>query len=658
MSEEKKEDLNPQEEPKKEPTVAKWMAEAVEAIEQAPSVTPIEEEPKPAEGGTPVAEEKHKKPLWWSIPSILLVAILVIAGMRNSDRIAEKPVVDMPVAYTKDNGIFMDDLTNPTFQMADTFNDGGQMSQYYAAWGAMPSEDGKTMYYPVAVKKDGTFDLYKRATDATAQEGVKVAEGILDYQVSKDGSRYAYIKNGELFLFDGKKDIAIAKGVGPSQTNENGQSGYFLSPKGDFIAYGKSVENGTKELYVATAKITTPIKLSDSLVQYMMAEEENCLYYVTQEAEDDYSIYAYEKGKTPVLVTAQATGVELLPTGKGLYYTVKSTGTTMWSDVVIDDKEKEDKLVEAPEMGNPTSDPDYEKKLAAYNEKAARDEMRLAMKDQEIPNVMQDAFIWQNGRKTGLAKGILNGKMVGDQGKYLLYSQIGTSNMIKINLSQVTSMEELQYLYFGNLTTQPRQTMFVKKGKKPVVLERANIESTSFAISDAEDRIAFMEIDGQTGAKKLVRATLDKDGTVSDYLTVAENADTAAFMGKTNELVFYAMQEDGTGELSILNGDKMTVLSETADVYYVSEDTSSVFYISDITDVNTGSGTLHQYLEKDGVGGTIKVDDAVFTLQNKGNGRAIYLKNYDLEKGIGELYYLKDGEGRKVDENVSAVFIY
>jgi len=635
----------------------KWMAEAIEAI---PKVETPEEFPLQTNELSENAkkEEKKKKTLGWSIASAVLVIILVIAGMRNQGAVLEKPAVDMPVTYTKGNQIFMDDLKNPKFQVSEKFSDGGQMQQYYAAWGATPSEDGKVIYYPTAVKKDGTFDLYKRVVDAKAEEGIKVVEGINDYQISKDGSGFAYIKKGELFLHDGNKDVAIAKGVGPSQTNEDGQSGYFLSQKGDFVAYGKSVENGAKELYVSTSRTAEPIKLSGSLVQYMMAEAENCLYYVTQDGKDEYSIYAYESGKTPVLITQQATGIELLPTGTGLYYTVKSSGVTKWSDVVIDDKVEEDKLVETPDLKNPTKDKAYEKKLAAYNEKVARDEIRLAIKDAEIPNVMQDAYIWQKGKKTGIAKGMLNGKLVDAKAKYLLYSQIGTSNMVKINLTQVHSMEELQYAYFANLTTQPRQTFLVKKGKKPVVLERANVDSASFIISDAEDRIAFMEIDGQTGAKKLVRAKLAKDGSVSDYLTVAENVDTARFMGKTNELVFYTMNEDANGTLSILKDDTMTALSETADVYYVSEDTSSVFYISDITDVNTGSGTLYQYVEKDGVGTTMKVDEEVFTMQNKGNGAAIYLKKYDLEKGIGELHYLKDGKSRKVDENVSAIFIY
>ena len=44
--------------------------------------------------------------------------------------------------------------------------------------------------------------------------------------------------------------------------------------------------------------------------------------------------------------------------------------------------------------------------------------------------------------------------------------------------------------------------------------------------------------------------------------------------------------------------------------------------------------------------------------QYKDNGKLVYIGKYDVNAGVGDLYYYDGKEARKLDTGVTAIFIY
>ena len=48
----------------------------------------------------------------------------------------------------------------------------------------------------------------------------------------------------------------------------------------------------------------------------------------------------------------------------------------------------------------------------------------------------------------------------------------------------------------------------------------------------------------------------------------------------------------------------------------------------------------------------------VFAFQYKDNGKLVYIGKYDVNAGVGDLYYYDGKEARKLDTGITAIFIY
>lgn len=593
-----------------------------------------------------------EKPVKGMMIGLIIIVIGLLVCWKGSLFSADKKA-DLPIAYAKDNALYMDDLKNEPYKVADGISSGGSYNYYYTAWGVNPSEDGKVAYYIKDVKTDGTFDLYKKSTDAKSQDNELVGKGVASYRISKDGSVCAYVKLDEekgavLYANSGKGEILLAEGIVMDE------KAYDLDKDGSFVIFGKETTEGKMELCSAATSGGEVKTLTKSLAQYILAAETGKVYFVGEKA-GSYDIYEYTFGSEPKLIANKVTAMELMGNGKELFYCTQSAETIKTSDIIEDDLAKKDAAVKKPDADNGTegNKADYDKAMEEYNAKATRDTMRSALKEDTMESPLQTCYIWSDGKAVEVGKDLLNAKAVEDKNDYVLISKIDTSHVEKIKLSAVHSIDEAKYMYFMSLSQAPKSLHLLKVGKKAAELERVNMVSDSLSIAPEQNRIVFTEVDTITGGTKLVTAALGGDGRVSDYADVAANAEKAVFCGKGDSLVYLTEYNNGMGKLNVFSGKEAVVLSEKVSGYRVSEDSNAVYYICD-TNMNTGNGSLKMFAD----GKTTDLDSDVFAMQYKGNGKLVYMKNYDIASGKGDLYYWNGRETRLIDKGVSSIFIY
>ena len=650
MSEEKKEGL---EDYKGKETISPKESETDQADRSKETIETIEVENEETqregtEEGVATPPEvqseatKKEKPVKAMMIGFLIIVIGILACWQGSSFSSDKKP-DLPVAYAKDNALYMDDLKNKPYKVADNISSGGSYNYYYTAWGVNTSEDGKVAYYVKNVKVDGTFDLYKKSTDAQSPDQVLIGKDIMTYRISKDGSICAYVKQDEkkgamLYANSGKGEILIAESIVMDE------KAYDLSKDGSFVLFAKETPENNMEFYSASTKGGDVKILTKFLAQYVLARETEKVYFVGEE-KGSYNIYEYTFGSEPKQIAKKVTAMELLENEKDLFYCTQSDEAIKTSDVLEDDMAKKDAALKKPNPEDATA-------MEAYNGKLARDTMRKALKEDTMESPMQTCYVWSDGKALEIEKGMLNAKVVEGKNDYVMISKIDNSNIAKIKLSSVQSMDEAKYAYYMALSQAPKSLHLLKIGKKAVELERVNVVTDSFLIGNEQDRIAFSEADA-LGGTKLVTAVLGNDGRISDYVDVAANVEKATFCGKGDGLVYLTEYNNGMGKLNIYLKKEAVILSETVSGYSVSEDSDAVYYVCDAKP-DTGNGKLMAFTG----GKTIELDSDVFAMQYKGNGKLVYIKNYDVASGKGDLYYWNGKETRLIDKKVSAIFIY
>lgn len=562
---------------------------------------------------------KHKNQgtyiLGGAIALALVLGILWKGGLFSGMN-GEK---DMPVAYAKENTLYMYDLKNEPYQVADSLSDGGKYSYYYAAWGAGCTEDAKTLYYTTKVKPSGAFQLYRRGIQPDAK-GQLIAEDVVDYQINQDGTVCAYLKENDkgeksLYVYDHNKESLVSESV-PLIPDA-----YFLSKDGRYIVYQKQTDNQITNLYAMPIQSREEQLVCKSLQMISYAKEENKVYFVS-EKEGTYSVYEFMFGKEPSLIAEKATFMELLPNGKDLLYCTQSEAKIELKEIIEDD---------IPEKEN---------------------EIRSLLQEKEWDSPMQNCYIWSGGNSLEVASDILNASVVQDESGYVLYSTIDTSSIEKIKLSEVESEEDARYKYFGSLMMAPRLTYLVEPGNTAAAVEKTNVRSESFLVAPTQDRVVFQEVDVQTGNETFITASLNREGTLSEYKKLSGDVQFPSFGGKGNTL-YYLTGYAGMGSLNVMVNGEEKLISDNVTDFKVADDADRMYFISEASQ-QTGNGILKVYEN-----GTVsEIDKDVFCIQYKGNGKLVYMKQYDIASEKGDLYYWNGKESKKIDEGISSIFIY
>lgn len=596
-------------------------AEAEETAEPAEETTEAEETAEPAEETTeptenteePAADTGKQTSGKGGILGILIglaafIAVLAFCWIQPMGTAR----ADSGVLYAKDDGLYYYDLENEPYLLTESISDGGMYHYYYSAWGAEATENW--VYYSANINEDGAFDLYRKDAKDMAAEAVCIDSNVYDYTVSEDGEVVAYLAmhgdSLELCTYAGKEVQAVADGL----QLENDI--YSMSKDGKYLVYTDAYD---MLCAVTVGSDAAAEVLTEESPMYLLAED--TLYYVAQ-GESVYNIYSYDFKNDPVLIAENAVYMVLMPNGRDLLYGKTPDDVIPYADIIEDDMAEADALLKEGDEG--------------YEEKAQRDEIREAMKNGEgIQPILQEYYVVMNGKSVKVADNVISAIAADSETSFV--TGYRAKEMEKIALSAVSGgVDSLTMQYYMNLNYG---------GFEPFLADtQGNLEVLNDGV--APDTIQISK-DGKYAAyldsnNKLLKMTI---GKAAEAVEFAGNVENFTFLG--DKLGYAYDYENGVGKI----GTENTEPAENACGITFAED--EVYFIQN-PDSETGNGKLRVW-KKDAF---TDMDEDVFAFQYKGNGKLVYLKNYNVTEGKGDLYYYDGKESRLLDTGITAIFMY
>lgn len=583
------------------------------------------EEPKAEEATEPTAEKptEQKKEknnvIGILIGLLVLIAISAYAWMNPMGKVA-----DTGVLYTKDDNLYYYDLKNEPYLVQEGLSNGGTYHYFYTAWGAGVTEDGSTLYFSDDVDANGGFVLYCKDAKNADAKAVQIDTDVYDYMASKDGKVVAYLKkSGETYalcVYDGKEAQTVKEGVNLENNvyalSGNGKYLAFTDTTGllNAVAVGKNMEDNI-------------LPLTDSAETYAMAEESGILYYVAA-GKEGYDIFSYDFKGEPKTAVENVSSMEMLPNGRDVLYCKKSDQEVLYKDIIVDDMAETDAALKKGDEG--------------YEQKVQRDEIRKAMKNGEgIAPLLQECYVLTGGKSVLVAEDVV--AAVGVEGERAYVAGYKAKEFTPMHLSVMDGgLDMVEYIYYMSLNYGGMEVFLADTTGKMNLLSGSQPQLDGLKLSENGKKAAYLDTDANTGETILVELELGKEKAE----TVGTNVQSFGYVGNT--LVYYFDYAEGVGTLGAA-GSKTTI-AKASGVQYAED---AVYYIAD-ADETTGNGELRNWDGK--TENTLAKD--VFAFQYKDNGNVVSIGSYDVNKGVGDLYYYNGKEARKLDTGVTAIFIY
>ncbi|WP_304507366.1 hypothetical protein [Anaerotignum sp.] len=563
--------------------------------------------------------------VWWKVLLGLLAFAGFLAFCWHTTGGGLWKTADIAVTYAKDNGLYVFDLKNDPYLVNDSISDGGEYNYYYSAWGASASEDNEELYYIVGINEDGVGSLYYKDIKNKDAASILIAENVFHYVSSENGTECVYlVKNGDkidLYLYKDEQSQLIANDI----LQQNGA--YDLSEDSSYVLYKKS-NNDAASFYAYVIGEEAPVKLSDSVVLDFIAEKTNITYYLEQQA-DAYQLFQFVPGEEPQLVAEQVTYAELMPNNQDVFYCAMRAEDTSFDQLIEDD----------------ITD------LSAYDEKrqAEIEEMRNKMNDEKgMDPIFQDCYVLTSAGKTKVRENVISAASLEGKSGFLIGYSMEAPKPVK--LSEIHSFDEALYSYYSDLMYGEKQVFIADKTGNVYTLQKKNVIPTSAQVSNDGKVAAYFVQDENTGDNVLM---VEKLGGKGDAVEVQKGVESMGFLGNSEDLVYYYNYNGGLGSLGLYNGKETQELAQSAAGVYFSEDSEEMYYLADL-DTTTGNGTLIKFDGKE----KQEIDQDVFSFQYKENGKLAYIKNYDIQKEVGELYYYDGKTTRMVDSGVTAIYMY
>lgn len=645
---EKNEELEPKEavETKEDPTQdeasvtdAPAAEEAVETAEEPvtaeASVEETAEEPEIEETEEPKQEEAKQEEQPAEAPAaqkaekggvlgiviglIALIAIVAYAWMNPMGK-----AVDTGILYTKDDNLYYYDLKNEPYQVQEGLSNGGTYHYFYTAWGASVTEDGSYLYFSDDVDENGAFVLYRRDAKNADAKAAQIDTDVYDYMASKDGKVVAYLKkSGETYalcVYDGKEAQTVKTGINLENDvyalSGNGKYLAFTDTTGllNAVAVGKNMEDNI-------------LPLTDSAETYALAEESGILYYVAA-GKDGYNIFSYDFKGEPKTAVENVSSMEMMPNGRDVLYCKKSEEKVLYKDIIVDDMAEQDAKLKKGDEG--------------YEQKVQRDEIRKAMKNGEgFEPLLQECYVLTGGKSVRVAGDVV--AAVGVDSKQTYVAGYKTKEFTPMHLSVMDGgLDMVEYIYYMSLNYGGMEVFLADTTGKVNLLSGSQPQLDGLKLSEDGKKAAYLDTDANTGDTILVEIELGKEKAE----TVATNVQSFGYIGNT--LIYYFDYTEGVGTLGAA-GSKTTIANASGVQF--TED--AVYYVAD-ADAATGNGELRAWDGK--TEATIAKD--VFAFQYKDNGKLVYIGKYDVNAGVGDLYYYNGKEARKLDTGITAIFIY
>ncbi len=606
-----------------EETVAEEVAEEVPAEEtketpEEPKAEETTEEPKQEETPAPQKAEKGGV-LGIVIGLIALIAIVAYAWMNPMGK-----TIDTGILYSKDDNLYYYDLKNEPYQVQEGLSNGGTYHYFYTAWGASVTEDGKYLYFSDDVDENGAGVLYRKDAKNADAVAAQIDTDVYDYMASKDGKVVAYLKkSGETYalcVYDGKEVQTVKDGV----NLENDV--YALSGNGKYLAFTDTT--GTLNAVAVGKNMEDNIlPLTDSAETYAMAEESGILYYVAA-GENGYNIFSYDFKGEPKTAVENVSSMEMMPNGRDVLYCKKSDKEVLYKDIIVDDMAEQDAKLKKGDEG--------------YDQKVQRDEIRKAMENGEgFEPLLQECYVLTGGKSVLVTDNAIAAVGVNSDQSYVTGYRAKEFTPMHLSVME-GGLDMVENIYYMSISYGGMEIFLADTTGEVNLLSGSQPQLDGLKLSENGKKAAYLDTDANTGDTILVEQELGKEETE----TIATNVQSFGYIGNT--LVYYFDYTEGVGTLGAA-GSKTTI----ANVSGVQFAEDAVYYVAD-ADETTGNGELRAW---DGKTETAIAKDA-FAFLYKDNGKLVYIGSYDVNAGVGDLYYYDGKETRKLDTGITAIFIY
>ena len=548
-----------------------------------------------------------------------LLAILVYAWVNPVGK-----VTDTGILYAKDDNLYYYDLKNEPYLLQEGLSAGGTYHYFYTAWGASVTEDGSYLYFSDDIDENGGFVLYRRDAKKADAQAAQVDTDVYDYMASKDGKVVAYLKkSGETYVlcvYDGKDVQTVKEGI----NLENGV--YALSGNGKYLVFtdttgllqaaavGKDMENNS-------------VPLTDSAETYAVAEESGMLYYVAA-GKEGYSIFGYDFKGEPVVVAENVSSMEMLPNGRDLLYCKKSDKQVLYRDIIIDDMAEADAAMQADDEN--------------YKKKQERDTIREAMeKGEGFEPLLLECYMLTGGKSVLVTENTVAAVQVNEDKPYAVGYRAKEFTPMRLSVMD-GGLDMVEYIYYMSLNYGGMEAFLADANGEMYLLTGNQPQLDGLKLSADKKKAAYLDTDAETGETTLLQIELGKEQAE----TVATNVQSFGYVGNT--LLYYFDYAEGIGTLGAVGSE--ATIPNVSGVQYTED---AVYYVAD-ADGATGNGELRHW---NGRTETLLAAD-VFAFQYKGNGKLVYIGQYDVTEGLGDLYYYNGKEARRLDTDVTAMFIY
>lgn len=281
--------------------------------------------------------------------------------------------------------------------------------------------------------------------------------------------------------------------------------------------------------------------------------------------------------------------------------------------------------------------------LCVYDGKQVqRDEIRKAMKNGEgFEPLLQECYVLTGGKSVRVAGDVV--AAVGVDSKQTYVAGYKTKEFTPMHLSVMDGgLDMVEYIYYMSLNYGGMEVFLADTTGKVNLLSGSQPQLDGLKLSENGKKAAYLDTDANTGDTILVEIELGKEKAE----TVATNVQSFGYIGNT--LIYYFDYTEGVGTLGAA-GSKTTIANASGVQF--TED--AVYYVAD-ADAATGNGELRAW---DGKTETAIAKD-VFAFQYKENGKLVYIGKYDVNAGVGDLYYYDGKKARKLDTGITAIFIY
>ncbi len=534
------------------------------------------------------------------------------------------------IVYSVGNELYCYDLKKEPVLISDTLSAGGSVSYSYVGNGITVANDGTSVYFTDEVGADGTFRLnYYEAS--SSKEPEVIGTSVSDYEVSNMGDGAVYIvanetgNSGTLYGYDKKnnKSSEIANDIAVNSRE------YAISSDGKKVIYIKE-ENSSTTLYVANIDGTGETKIDTDIAQYLVQTEGNSVYYIKAVGTDNgtsmYSVYEYDLSNgNSKLIDEDVIAVTLSQNENAVIY-YKNSGKKVKASSVLNDDGDNSEETEA---------------------------LRKELENYEFNDITCALYRYENGKSELVNDEIFTAMPTDADGKYIAYTVPSGLGKIKVNLSEISSPDDLVASYYEQAAAADVDTYIYKTNgfNDYVVFDGSYIYSYQNSGNNAQ--VACLKDYDRTNQKgQLVLSTYDENG-IKSYAELEDDVESFEFMGDGSRIVYLrGVDDNGFGTLTYIESNVPDEVSTSAYYYEVTKDFNRSLFYLDNYDSSTYGGTFHYYQQ----GKDIVVDDGVYMFAYRNNNNALYMKNYDSLTATGDLYYLNGKTSKLVAEGVSSVF--